>query len=111
MKDYRVDRRHWAQLTIFEQMGKIYPEVVRSFKAYRDGDFKVWQEAMNRALDLFDATIEVLFEQKTYKHRVKEVLIARSEFLRTLYDDHTPEEEASLERYFYQFAQTARLHL
>ena len=84
MANYEIDRERWAQLSIFEQMGNIGAEVGRAVNATRAGKDKRAQGAIDRAVDLLDATVEVLVAQGS--PRVKEVLRAREEFLRLFFD-------------------------
>jgi hypothetical protein len=109
MSHYAVDRQRWAQLTIFEQMGNIYSEVGRTYKARQQGDTQAAEEAVTRALDLFDATVSALVKQKSV--RAKEVLRAKDQFLHTVYDQPVdPQDQASLDKYFLNFAVAARLN-
>jgi len=108
VKSHRVDREKWAALTIFEQLGNIYSEVGRSLKAKQAGDQERAEQAMFRAIDLFDATVEALLASGS--PRVKEVLRAKEQYL----DAMTDREPAALDlegldRYFMQFAIAARL--
>ena len=107
MASYEIDRERWAELSIFEQMGNIGSEVGRAINATRAGKEKRAQGAIDRAVDLLDATVEVLVEQKS--PRVKEVLRAREEFLRLFFDGTFEDDADNIERYFNQFAVAARL--
>ncbi|MBQ6390106.1 MAG: hypothetical protein IJH88_00615 [Eggerthellaceae bacterium] len=106
MANYEIDRERWAQLSIFEQMGNIGAEVGRAVNATRAGKDKRAQGAIDRAVDLLDATVEVLVAQKS--PRVKEVLRAREEFLRLFFDDTFEEDADNIVRYFNLFAIAAR---
>ena len=106
MANYEIDRERWAQLSIFEQMGNIGAEVGRAVNATRAGKDKRAQGAIDRAVDLLDATVEVLVAQKS--PRVKEVLRAREEFLRLFFDDTFEEDADNIVRYFNLFAVAAR---
>jgi len=106
MPSYEMDRQRWAQLSIYEQMGNIGAEVGRAVNATRNGKQKRAQGAIDRAVDLLDATVEVLVEQKS--PRVKEVLRAREEFLRLFYDGTFEEDADNIVRYFNLFALVAR---
>ncbi len=106
MGSYQVDRKQWARLSINEQMGNIGSEVGRAIKARRAGKEGRVQGAIDRALDLFDATTEVLVARKSY--RVREVLRAREEFLRLFYDGTFDDDADNIERYFMWFACAAR---
>jgi hypothetical protein len=107
MSNYQIDRDKWSQLTIFEQMGNIGSEVGRACKAHRSGKIQRQEAAIERALDLFDATSEVLVAQKS--HRLREVLRAKEEFLRLFYDNTFDTDAEQIERYFMQFAIAARV--
>jgi len=98
---YTIDRERWKQLSIFEQMGNIGSEVGRALKLKRKGED--FQPALIRALDLFDATVELLVKEKS--HRTKEFLRARDQFLQALFISDDP----TIETYFMQFAIAARI--
>jgi hypothetical protein len=107
MNRVRMDRDRWAQLSICEQMGNIGSEVGRAINAKRNNMSERVEGAINRALDLFSATVEVLLREGTHKHRVREVLRARDEFLALFYDDRFDEAD-KIEEYFMHFALAAR---
>ena len=97
---YTINRDRWNQLTILEQLRYIGSEVGRTLKLkHRGTDF---EPALIRALDLFDATIELLVSKKSY--RLKEVLRARDQFLQSIF----VKEDNAIEQYFMQFAIAAR---
>jgi len=98
---YTIDRERWKKLSILEQMGNIGTEAGRTLKLKREGED--FQAAFIRALDLFDATVELLIISKS--HRTREVLRARDQFLQALFISADP----SIEVYFMQFAIAARL--
>lgn len=106
MGNYQIDRERWAQLTIFEQMGNIASEVGRAIKNKRLGKTKRMDGAIDRALDLMDATVEDLLRQESC--RVKEVLRARDQFCRLFFDGTFEEDADALERYFMQYAVAAQ---
>ena len=106
MPSYEIDRQRWAELSIFEQMGNISSEVGRAIDATRAGKEKRAQGAVDRAVDLLDATVEVLIAQRS--PRVKEVLRAREEFLRLFYDGTFETDADSIAHYFNLFAIAAR---
>jgi hypothetical protein len=106
---YIIDQAKWAKLDIFNQMGNIYSEVGRSFKTLSQPDQKLHTEAMSRAIDLFDATIQALTAEKSA--RAKEVLRAKEQFMAIMSEDNASQESInSLDRYFLQFAIAARLN-
>jgi hypothetical protein len=104
--DYAVDRKRWSEMSIFDQMGNIYSEVGRTFKAKNNNDKERYDQALTRAIDLFDATTLTLTEQRSPK--LKEVLRAKEEFLNVCTVEDSSNEQ-SLDRYFLQFAIAARL--
>src|SRR5258708_27134797 len=106
---FTVDQDRWNKLDIFNQMGNIYSEIGRSFKAKANGNVTDQQRAVNRAIDLFDATAESLLSQKSPK--IREVLQAKEQFLDAINNQKLDSSEAQkLDRYFLQFAIAARLH-
>src|SRR5581483_8486499 len=95
---YTVDRTRWPKLDIFNQMGNIYSEVGRSIKANKENKPLKDNEALIRAIDLFDATIDALIAQ--HSPRAKEVLRAKEQFLSVMTDSNTNQDAInSLERY------------
>jgi hypothetical protein len=63
--------------------------------------------AIDRAIDLFGATVEALIGTN-YSYRLKEVLRARDEFLRLFFDGAFETDADKIERYFLYFAFAAR---
>ena len=104
---YQVDRERWAKMTINEQMGNIGSEVGRAIIARRNGNKTREDRAIDRAIDLFSATAEVLVGTE-YSYRLKEVLRAREEFLRLFFDGTFDKDADQIERYFMNFAFAAR---
>jgi len=107
MSEYEFDRSKWAELSFNEQMGNIGAEVGRAIIASRSGKQERETRAINRAIDLFSATTEVLIGTK-YAYRLKEVLRARDEFLRLFFDDTFDSDADKIERYFMYFSFLAR---
>jgi hypothetical protein len=107
MGEYKFDRARWAQLTFYEQMGNIGAEVGRAIIAHRDGNSARETRAIDRAIDLFSATVEVLIGTE-YSYRLKEVLRARDEFLRLFFDGTFEQDADNIDRYFMYFAFAAR---
>lgn len=107
MSSYAMDRNTWAQYDIFEQMGNIGSEVGRSIKAHRAGKAERESRAIDRALDLFDATIECLVKQQA-PHRAREVILAREQFTDLFWGNAFERDADALERYFMGFARAAR---
>ena len=107
MNSYAVDRDKWAEISILDQMANIYSEVGRTILAKNSGDDQKFEAALSRALDLFEATIEILNKQKS--PRTREVLLAKYQFLSLFFAKRRQEDQVSLERYFRQFAIAARI--
>ena len=106
MPSYSIDREKWGRLTLCEQMGNIGAEVGRAIKAHRKEKPERTEAAIDRALDLFAATVEGLVAQRS--PRTKEILRARDEFLRLFYDGTFDTDADAIERYFTQFAVAAQ---
>ena len=104
---YQVDRERWGKMTINEQMGNIGSEVGRAIIAHRNGNKAREDRAIDRAIDLFSATVEALVGTER-SYRLKEVLRAREEFLRLFFDDTFESDADKIERYFMDYAFAAR---
>ena len=109
MITYQVDRTKWAKMSIFDQMGNISSEVGRAIKAKKQNNIESMENAVIRALDLFDATIDELIKARSIKS--KEVLRSKDQFL-TIINEQSPtsQELNSLDSYFTQFAIASRLN-
>ncbi|MFA4846326.1 MAG: hypothetical protein WC654_07275, partial [Patescibacteria group bacterium] len=83
MTPYTVDRARWAALSLFEQMGNIGSEVGRAITAAQQDRADDTEQAVVRALDLFDATTEILIAHHSV--RAKEVLRSKEQFLEAIY--------------------------
>ena len=105
MSNYQIDRKRWSQMTIQEQMGNIGSEVGRSINAWQAHDTQRFNGALDRALDLFDATTEDLVAQKS--PRTKEVLRAKDQYLALFFDNNIAD-APNVEKYFMQYASAAR---
>ena len=94
-------------MSLYEQMGNIGSEVGRAIIAHRDGNAVREERAIDRAIDLFSATVEAhIGTARAY--RLKEVLRARDEFLRLFFDGTFESDADNIERYFMYFAFAAR---
>jgi len=93
-------------MTMQEQMGNIGSEVGRSIKAYRVNDTERFNGALDRALDLFDATTDGLVQNKS--PRTKEVLRAKDQYLALFFNDTFADDADKIEQYFTQYALAAR---
>jgi hypothetical protein len=107
MSSYAVDRERWSKLDILQQMGNISSEVGRSISAKKRGDDERSDAAVDRAIDLFDATVECLVAKKS--HRVSEVLRAREQYLNLFFCNTFDADAGKIESYFMNFAVAARV--
>jgi hypothetical protein len=109
---YPIDRERWARFGIIDQMGNIGSEVGRSINAWKSGNEKRFYSAVERGVDLFEATVEVTLTQPKSvqrSRRLRKILAARDRYLRLFFDGpFDPEEAASVDRYFMRFAMVAR---
>lgn len=96
----------WQKLSLAEQLGNIGSEVSRALN-WRDKDQKSYENAINRALELLDLTIN----DSRWQNRLKEIVRTREllcdamlggkEYKTSLKD---------LDKYFFYFAFCARLN-
>jgi hypothetical protein len=108
MRSGAIDTERWAQLSLLDQLGNIGSEVGRSMNARRAQQEDRFWSAVQRALDLFSATMSG--EPKQGEYALKEVARAKEEFLRIATAEKFVEAEArSLEDYFMQLATAGRL--
>jgi hypothetical protein len=93
----------WKQFSLAEQMGNIGSEVGRAIKLFRKQDEKSFQLAFERALELFDLTLE----DDRWKGRRKEIARSREVFCLLLTEldsvKDLDKELDSLDEYFLQF--------
>ena len=95
----------WQELTLVEQLGNIGSEISRA-KNWQRKDSKLFNGAVDRALELFDLTLE----DNRWKGHILEIARAREVFVDAVYGGK--EYRSSLEDlmpYFDQFAYIARL--
>jgi hypothetical protein len=96
----------WERFSIVEQLAHVGSEVERTIRAHHLGMTDRFDNALARALSLFDLTAN---DPRWAGHRRREVLRAREEFCRLFFADDTPaESEAGLLRYFLAFGVAAR---
>jgi hypothetical protein len=107
MGEYAFDRVRWARLSFIEQLGNIGSEVGRAIIAHRNGNGAREARAIDRAIDLFSATVEVNIGTEN-SYRLRELLRARDEFLRLFFDGTFDRDADNIERYFMYFAYAAR---
>ena len=96
----------WRKFSLLEQMGNIGSEVGRSFSAKRSDDIDRMSSAVDRALELFDLTIQ----DPKNRMRLKEICRAKEIFCGFFFNGPTygysPE---VFENYFMTFAMAARM--
>jgi hypothetical protein len=93
-------------MTLVEQMANVGSEVGRSIRAHAEGKTARFDNALARALELFDLTAA---DARWAGPRRREILRAREEFCRLFFDPRVdPESATGLEDYFLQFAVAAR---
>lgn len=95
----------WQKLSLMEQLGNIGSEVGRAAR-WKEKDRAIFEGAMERALELFDLTLE----DPRWKWRQREIARARELFCDAIFGKN--EYRTSLQdliRYFDQFAYAARL--
>lgn len=98
-------RQHWLKFSRIEQMANIGSEVHRTIAAAARGDAHAKQLAYERALELFDFTLD---DPQWITGR-KEVVIAREVFCDLIIGGNTYHTDPdSLDRYFTQFAVAAQ---
>ena len=96
----------WQQLSLMEQMGNIGSEVHRSITWHAKDNRKYFQNAFDRALELFDLTLA----DQRWKGRRKEIARSREVFCDLFYGGNQYNTDPqSLDKYFMQFAIAARL--
>ena len=97
----------WSRFSLKEQLGNIGSEMSRVIN-WRAKDKKLYEGAVERALELFDLTLE----DPRWRGRLWEIARAREVFCDIIFGRN--EYKSSLNdllRYFDQFAYAARLHV
>lgn len=96
----------WQTLTLMEQLGNVGSEVERAMRAYAQGRRDRFENALARALELFDLTAA---DPRWKLHQRREILRAREQFCRVFYDETAEADLADyLRKYFLQFAVAPR---
>lgn len=97
---------NWQRFSLVEQLANVGSEVDRAIRSYESGAQARFENALSRALDLFDQTAS---DGRWSLPRRREVLRAREEFCRLFFDPSVaPDAAGSLRRYFLAFAVATR---
>ena len=100
-------RKNWKNHSITYQMGNIGSEVSRSLKWFQKGNEQRANKAIDRALELFDFTIEANLGNS---FRLTEILKAREEFCDYFFGNNSwGTEPAMMQRYYDGFVMMERL--
>lgn len=95
----------WRDLTLVEQLGNIGSEVARAHRAQAAGSARRFEAALDRALELFDLTLE----DPRWRGRRREIGRAREVVCDFLVGDNDSQSSfESLDAYFMAFASAAR---
>ncbi len=97
----------WRKLSLLEQLGNIGSEISRAGR-WQGKDEELFNGAVERALELFDLTLE----DPRWRKRMREIARVREVFCDTVFGKK--EYQSSLEdllRYFDQFAYAVRLRV
>ena len=105
-KHHDFDRKKWASMDLFNQMGNIGSEVGRSVNALATGRSQDAEAALYRGLDLIDATLNAP-AMHGYP-RKQELARTREQFVQ-VYTENDQQLGRVLENYFMQFAIVARI--
>ena len=103
----------WAEMPFALQMGNLGSEVSRSLKWFGKNE-KRFQTSFNRALELFDLTIESACQDKTSAQnpsrsaKLEEVCRAREEFCDYFMGNSWGTNPEKMQRYYDQFALIGR---
>ncbi len=98
-------KKSWQKLSLVEQLANIGSEVYRA-KRWQGENEQYFNNAVDRALELFDLTIA----DPRWKKRLKEICRVREIFCDIIFGDNqynTTLED--LDKYFYHYAVAARL--
>lgn len=103
---HSASQLRWERFTLMEQLANVGSEVDRAMRAYEARNVPRFENALSRALALFDLTVA---DGRWRGHRRREILRAREEFCRLFFDPDPPRASADgLRRYFLAFAVAAR---
>ena len=97
-------RAKWQQLSLKEQLGNLGSEISRTMH-WLNKDRQIFDNAVNRALELFDLTLE----DRRWHKRHQEIARAREVGCDIIFGDNSYQSSlADLLVYFNQFARAAR---
>ncbi len=96
----------WQKFTLLDQMGNIGSEISRALR-WKDKDLKIFENAIFRALELLDLTIQDLRWRRRLKELVRTRELLCDAFFGGVKYGSTLKD---LERYFFTFALAARIH-
>lgn len=97
-------KEFWVKQPITFQMANIGSEVSRALK--NQNKPTRFQGAFDRALELFDLTIEQVARFPEKKGTLKELCRAREEFCDYFYGNNLKTDAVKMQRYYDQFAMT-----
>ena len=97
----------WSNLSLVEQLANIGSEVSRAHK-WQGKDENIFWGAIERALELFDLTLE----DQRWRGRLREIARTREIFCDAVFGGKEYKSSfESLEQYFFQYAMATRQHL
>jgi hypothetical protein len=103
---HSAQQLRWERFTLMEQLANVGSEVERAIRAHDARNAARFENALSRALALFDLTAA---DERWHSPRRREILRAREEFCRLFFDPDVPASSAEgLRRYFLAFAVAAR---
>lgn len=103
---HSAEQLRWGRFTISEQLANVGSEVERAIRSFEAGHQPRFDNALARALALFDLTAA---DERWRGPRRREILRAREEFCRLFFDPLVPADSAKgLTKYFLAFAVNGR---
>ena len=105
-RGHSAEQLRWERFTLSEQLANVGSEVERAIRSHQAGLPARFDNALARALALFDLTAA---DVRWRGPRRREVLRAREEFCRLFFDPDVPSGSAAgLTKYFLAFTVIAR---
>lgn len=103
----KLAKRKWFELSLCEQLGNIGSEVGRAYR-WKDKDQENFEDAANRALELFELTLK----DRRWKNRLREIARARELFCDAISGGKEYKSSLKdLDRYFFSYAFCARRNI